>query len=110
MNYAVMAMGAAPQLAMRKMFENPRASDVPVYATRYTIAPRRILIVEDNIESVRALAGLLSEIGHSVLYAINGYAAIQYAREFKPDFVLLDIGLPGMDGYEVCRQVKQEVR
>jgi CheY-like chemotaxis protein len=65
-----------------------------------------VLIVEDNLDSVRALAALVSDMGHLVSYAINGYAALEIGRKNQPQIVLLDIGLPGMDGYELCRRMK----
>jgi CheY-like chemotaxis protein len=80
----------------------------PQFDVRYTAAPRRVLLVEDNLDAVRALAELIKDIGHRVEYAINGYAAVEIARRFKPHFVLLDLGLPGMDGYEVCTRLKKE--
>jgi len=67
----------------------------------------RILVVEDNLDSVRSLVLLLREQGHTVEYAINGYAAIAAAQAFKPGMVLLDIGLPGLDGFEVCKRIKR---
>jgi CheY-like chemotaxis protein len=73
-----------------------------------TKSPKRVLVVEDNLDSVHTLALLLSDMGHKVEYAINGYVAINVARRFRPDFVLLDLGLPGIDGFEVCRQIKQD--
>ena len=71
-----------------------------------TTAPKRVLIVEDNIDSVHALAFLLADMGHTVEYAINGYVGIDIARHFLPDVVLLDLGLPGLDGFEVCRKIR----
>jgi two-component system CheB/CheR fusion protein len=64
--------------------------------------------VEDNLDQVHTLAALLHSEGHEVQFAINGYAAIDIAARFKPDFVLLDIGLPGIDGFEVCRRLKRK--
>ena len=87
---------------------NPPALNSAAFAVRYTAVPRRVLIVEDDLDSVRALAELVRDIGHTVQYAINGYAALEIARRFKPQFVLLDLGLPGMDGYEVCSRLKHE--
>ena len=78
------------------------------YAVRFTGNPRRVLIVEDNLDSVRALSALVSDMGHSVQYAINGYAALEIGRKQKPEVVLLDLGLPGMDGYELCKRMKLE--
>jgi CheY-like chemotaxis protein len=73
-----------------------------------TADPKRVLIVEDNIDAVRSLAYLVREMGHFVEYAINGYVAIDIARRFLPEVVLLDLGLPGMDGFEVCRKIKSQ--
>ena len=70
--------------------------------------PRRVLVVEDNLDTVHSLRMLLQDMGHEVSYAINGYAAIDVARSFRPEFVFLDIGLPGMDGFEVCKRLKRE--
>ena len=75
---------------------------------RRTTAPKRILLIEDHIDAVRSLAFLLEDMGHEVDYAINGYAGIEKARQFRPDFILLDIGLPGIDGFEVCKRLRQE--
>jgi CheY-like chemotaxis protein len=69
---------------------------------------KRILIVEDNLDQVRSLALLLRDLGHTVDYAINGYVAVDIAKRLKPDFVILDIGLPGMDGFEVLEQIRRE--
>jgi len=73
-----------------------------------TKVPKRVLVVEDNLDSVHTLAFLLGDMGHRVEYAINGYVVLDIARRFRPDFVLLDLGLPGIDGFEVCRQIKRD--
>lgn len=70
--------------------------------------PRRVLVVEDNIDSVRALSALLADMGHSVSYAINGYAALEIGRKFRPEIAILDLGLPGMDGYDLARRMRQD--
>ena len=69
---------------------------------------RRILVVEDNLDSVHSLALLLRDMGHEVEYAINGYAALSVAQSFRPEVVFLDLGLPGLDGFEVCRTMKSD--
>jgi two-component system CheB/CheR fusion protein len=69
---------------------------------------RRILVVEDNLDTVHSLTFLLRDMGHQVEYAINGYAALDIARRLRPEFVFMDLGLPGMDGFEVCRRIKRE--
>ena len=82
------------------------ALDRPPVAARKTANPRRVLIVEDNLDSVRMLGELVKDIGHQAEYAINGYAALVIAQRFKPHFLLLDLGLPGMDGYELCARLR----
>jgi CheY-like chemotaxis protein len=84
------------------------ASFVRTSGVKRTDSPKRVLVVEDNLDSEHTLAYLLSDMGHTVEYAINGYVALDVARRFRPDFVLLDLGLPGIDGFEVCRQIKRD--
>jgi CheY-like chemotaxis protein len=91
--------------------EPPRDEPEPVTTTNgttWTRQPKRVLVVEDNLDSVHALALLLRDIGHIVDYAIDGHVALDAARRFKPHFVLLDLGLPGLDGFEVARQMKRD--
>ena len=66
----------------------------------------RVLVVEDNLDQVHTLSMLMKLEGHEVDFAINGYAAIDIAESFKPDVVLLDLGLPGLDGFEVCKRIR----
>lgn len=68
----------------------------------------RVLVVEDNLDSVHSLAMLIKTLGHEVQFAINGFAAIDIARSFRPDVILLDINLPDFKGYEVARQLRYE--
>ncbi|MBI3946035.1 MAG: response regulator [Armatimonadetes bacterium] len=67
---------------------------------------RRILLVDDNADMAGMLAGLLELEGHAVRVALSGPAALELAAASPPDVVLLDIGLPGMDGYEVARRLR----
>jgi two-component system CheB/CheR fusion protein len=69
---------------------------------------RRVLVVEDNLDSVHSMAMLIKEMGHEVQFAINGFAAIDVARRFRPEIILLDIGLPDFKGHVVARQLKFE--
>ena len=68
---------------------------------------RRVLVVEDNLDAVHSLVVLLRQDGHVVDFAINGYAALDVAQRFAPEVVLLDLGLPGLDGFDVCRRLKR---
>ncbi len=69
---------------------------------------RRILIVDDNVDTASGLAQLLKLSGHSTRIAHDGPAAILEAHAFEPDIILLDIGLPGMDGYEAVKRLRKE--
>jgi len=73
-------------------------------------ATRRVLVVEDNLDAVHSLVVLLRQDGHQVDFAINGYAALDVARRFQPEVLLLDLGLPGLDGFDVCRRLKSASR
>lgn len=68
----------------------------------------RILVVEDSPELAAGLAGLLRTAGHEVEVAPDGPTAVEAAQARPPDVMLLDIGLPRMDGYEVARRVQEQ--
>lgn len=70
-------------------------------------AGRRVLIVDDNADTAHLTGRLLQSMGFEVRLCHDGREAIESAREFSPKGVLLDIGLPGIDGYEVARQLRQ---
>ena len=68
---------------------------------------RRVLIVEDNVDSAESLAMLLSTAGHEARITHDGVEALQALETFSTDWVLLDIGLPGMDGYLVAQTIRE---
>jgi PAS domain S-box-containing protein len=68
--------------------------------------PRRILVVDDNVDAALTLDLLLRSLGHESRVAHDGARALEIAREFRPEVILLDIGMPGMDGYEVARRLR----
>jgi PAS domain S-box-containing protein len=67
---------------------------------------RRVLVVDDNTDSVESMALLLSALGHDVRTARDGPTALDEANRFDPEVVLLDIGMPGMDGYSAARRMR----
>ena len=71
--------------------------------------PNRILVVDDNLDAADALANLLRLEGHDVHLAHDGLAAIEAAATFRPDIVLLDIGMPKLNGYEACRRIRDRL-
>lgn len=70
--------------------------------------PMSFLIVDDNEDTAIALAQLLELMGHKVATAHEGHSAIAAALATRPEIILLDIGLPGLDGYEVARRVRRQ--
>ena len=68
----------------------------------------RVLVIEDNVDAAETLHDLLELFGYQVAVAHSGLEGIETARTFRPQVVLCDIGLPGMDGYAVARHLRQE--
>ena len=68
--------------------------------------PRRILVVDDNHDAAASLALFLESLGHETCVAHDGERALNMAIRFRPDMVLLDIGMPGVDGYELARRLR----
>jgi PAS domain S-box-containing protein len=80
-------------------------------AERSQAAPRsgyRLLVADDNQDAADTLAMLLGLQGHEVRVAYSGVAALEMTKDYRPDAVFLDIGMPGMDGYEVARRLRQQ--
>ena len=69
-------------------------------------AARRVLVVDDNVDAATMLELLLRSLGHETRVVYDGASALKVAAEFHPDIVLLDIGMPGLDGYEVARRLR----
>jgi CheY-like chemotaxis protein len=78
-------------------------------AQRRDLSPLRILLVDDNEGGTRTLTMLLERWGHEVHAAHDGVAGLEAARALRPDVVLLDIGLPRMNGYELARAIRQDL-
>ncbi|MDF2115546.1 response regulator [Roseiarcaceae bacterium H3SJ34-1] len=70
--------------------------------------PLKVLVVDDTFEVAQMVGWMLEEMGHEFHLVHDGRQALQAAREFEPDVILLDIGLPVMDGYAVCRAFRQD--
>ena len=85
--------------------QRPGAADGS--GTTSGVAARRILVVDDNRDSALSMALLLELDGHQVLTAHDGPEALKEALTFRPEVVLLDVGLPQLDGYEVCQRLRQ---
>ena len=66
----------------------------------------RVLVVDDNADAAEMLSIMLELHGHKVASALDGVQALEVARQLVPDVVLLDIGMPRLDGFEVCRRLR----
>ena len=71
---------------------------------------QRILVVDDNVDAAESLGTMLAYSGHDVRVAHGGVEALNAAREFAPNVMILDLGMPEMDGYEVARAVRSDPR
>ncbi len=92
----------------------PIIADSPAPATRLprdvpaVAASRRILVVDDNRDSADSLATLLRLSGHETLAVYDGLEAVEAASTFRPDVILLDIGLPKLNGFEAARRIREQ--
>jgi CheY-like chemotaxis protein len=90
--------------------DNQMADANPTTATAVTTVPKRfrILVVDDNHDSALSLAMMLSIMGHETRTAHDGESAVDTAENFRPEVVLLDIGLPKLNGYEVAQRIREK--
>ena len=75
-------------------------------ASKPSPAPATVLVVDDDVTLRYTLSRLAQHVGCTVIEAINGEEALKLAQSTQPDVVVLDVKLPGIDGFEVCRQLK----
>src|SRR6267142_1908470 len=71
-----------------------RSLQLPQGPVRTTKTPRKVLLIEDNVDGVQTMVTLLHDMGHRVVFALNGKDALHLAQLMRPDFILLDLGLP----------------
>jgi PAS domain S-box-containing protein len=84
--------------------ERPAGGDAPARPP----AGRRILVADDNVDAADSLAALLRLMGHEVRTAHDGLAAVEAAAALRPDLILLDIGMPKLNGYDTCRRLREQ--
>jgi two-component system CheB/CheR fusion protein len=87
--------------------DGERPAEVGSDALCPAIAPRRVLVVDDNVDAAESLAVILSLAGHVVHTVYDGPTSLAAAHWFRPDVVFLDLGLPGLDGWEVARRLRR---
>jgi PAS domain S-box-containing protein len=81
---------------------------LPAVLDEHQVATHRILLVDDNRDSVESLAMLLKMLGHETHVGYDGQQAVELAERLKPDLMLLDIGLPKLNGFEACRKIREQ--
>jgi CheY-like chemotaxis protein len=69
---------------------------------------RRILVADDNEDSLASMALMIKILGNDVRTAADGIEAIEMAESFRPSLILLDIGMPKLNGYDVCRRIREQ--
>jgi len=106
-------LGRGSEFTVTLPVSDVRGPDEPVPVPERTEprtdpGPLRVVVIDDNVDGAESLADLIGLLGHEVRIAHDGGAGIELVRDFDPDIVLLDIGLPGMDGYEVARRLRRD--
>jgi CheY-like chemotaxis protein len=100
-------LGCGSEFVVRLPYAAKREDEPASHAVRHgAIAPHRILVVDDNADAGDSLGLLLETLGAEVLVARDGASALEAFKAFDPKIVLLDIGMTGMDGYEVARRIR----
>ncbi|MDB5350247.1 MAG: multi-sensor hybrid histidine kinase [Planctomycetota bacterium] len=102
-------LGKGSEFTVRFPAVRPPKVEIRAESPKQTGRPgkgSRVLVVDDNEDTARGLVKLLKILGHEVETAFDGPSAIELAQSQRPEFVLLDIGLPGMDGYQVAERLR----
>ena len=95
-------------LPTRSRDDGARWRPAPASSQRRNAANCRVLLVDDNRDVARSMARFIRLLGHDIRVAFDGPEAVQIAGEFRPDVVLMDIGLPKQNGYEVAREMRSK--
>jgi CheY-like chemotaxis protein/anti-sigma regulatory factor (Ser/Thr protein kinase) len=96
------------RLPLPRLVEQPAASHPKAKERAAPLAGRRILVVDDNRDAADSMGMFLKFLGAKMHVAYDGASALAAMAMFGPDVVLLDIGMPGMDGYEVARRIRRQ--
>lgn len=109
---AGLGLGSEFVVRLPALVESERISETASGGETRKIPPaarRRVLVVDDNVDAAASLAMLLQLQMHEVHLAHDGQSALAEAEKFRPEVIFLDIGLPGMDGYEVARTLRRKI-
>ncbi len=96
------------RLPAAELLAQPPRPRCALSRSRALATPRRVLVIDDNSDAANALRLLLENDGHEVRVAHDGVSGLELAREYRPDYLLLDIGLPRLSGYEIAASVRSD--
>jgi CheY-like chemotaxis protein len=108
---AYSALGQGSEFVVRLpvvLPSEPQSASPPIEKAKRAGPSLRVLVVDDNEDMVQTLTMLLRDSGHDVRTAYDGPTALEAAGDYRPNVVLLDIGLPGLDGYEVAKRIREQ--
>jgi CheY-like chemotaxis protein len=88
--------------------DKPAKPEAPAGSVSRAVRGLRILVADDSVDSALTLTALLAAAGHEVEAVHDGFAALHRAAEFRPHVLVLDIGMPGLNGYDTCRRIRAE--
>jgi DNA-binding response OmpR family regulator len=97
------------RLPLERDLASPAADQAAPQSVMTAVGARRILVVDDHVDAANALAVLLRQQGHTVTVAHGGEAALAAAKEFVPEVALLDLGMPGLSGFDVGRLLRRQL-
>ncbi len=90
------------------MADQPARPDAPRATAGRVVRGLKILVADDSVDSALTLTALLAAAGHDVEAVHDGFSALQRAADFRPQVLVLDIGMPGLNGYDTCRRIRAE--
>jgi PAS domain S-box-containing protein len=102
-------VGAGSSFTVRLPAQQPsaiEAPDVGPQAEPAAIVPRRVLVADDNLDAAESLSMLLTMMGHEVRAAHDGAQAVEQAEQFRPDLILMDVGMPRLDGLQAATRIR----
>jgi CheY-like chemotaxis protein len=85
--------------------DSERVEQGPILASA---GPLRVLVADDNVDAAESLSTMLKLLGNDVRVAHDGVQATEVAAEFHPDLILLDLGMPRLNGYDTCRSIRRQ--
>jgi CheY-like chemotaxis protein len=100
--------GTGAEFLVRLPPRDPPRAGAPARPDRAAVRGRRVLVIDDHVDSAAGLLELLRAEGHQAEMAGDGRRGLELARSLRPELIICDLGLPGLDGYEVARRLRAD--